>query len=103
MTSEEMEGRIAALELVGLFALQAWGKWWFASGYGARFPLLRDWLIEQIDSGALPSPDDPAAKTAMRESLISMLNAPETPPERQVRAIEDEFRRISGLDQPENQ
>lgn len=75
MTNDELEGRLAALEISAQFAVQAWGARRPSSLWGENlFPNLVRWFSEQIDDGHIPSPPTPEGKEAMKAGIARMFN-----------------------------
>lgn len=75
MSNEELEGRIAALEISAQFAVQAWGGHRPTSLWGTNlFPNLVRWFCEQIDDGRIPSPPTQEGKDAMKAGIAKMFN-----------------------------
>lgn len=89
MNSKEIEGKLAAVEFIATISLHNTLKYWWASGYPTRVPFLRDWIVEQIDSGSFPGPTDEEAREAMKASLVSMITSTPSPDGMQLQEISE--------------
>lgn len=79
LTSEELEGRLAALEFVAALTIRDSGRN-FHADWHARWPEALDTLLAKIDEGSVASPETPAAKQAMKDALSGIFKLRAYPP-----------------------
>ncbi|PWC53621.1 hypothetical protein [Azospirillum sp. TSO22-1] len=90
-TPHDIEGRLAALELIAGIAFKAWATQMYASGHPTRTPKILERIKAGIDDGSFPAPADPKARDAMKATLDAIFDAPAFPPGNWVQEIEKEL------------